>query len=405
MRRLVVVLFVFIFGRPCSAGFIVVDDFESGNLSNWIIEFYGEEEASELGSITIVDDPFNRGQGNVMRIDPGVAGGLTHNVIGTLPIPRNAQIEGVEGQKSTFYFKMAIPSAGETAGRVHHFFGLSTEDADSVTHFSRHAVQARIIEDGIIQYRDEGNVSDSFQPIAQTSHDLEVYYEIWFVVDHWNFQSSMYIRGGSDFSIQTRVSVDADFRFQSLENISRILIFSSAGNIFNGVRGVEALYFDDFMIDPSGENLNFSTVRCVEVVNSNLVNISTRGKVGPNDAGLIGGFVIDGNSSRKVLLQAVGMELENIDDTFKLSDPQFRLVPMISKDDESTHMIIDDWDDDQSNTTLVERAADVLGATKLVPGSGSAAMLVTLEPGAYTVVVSGVGGAEGIALLEVYEYE
>ena len=37
------------------------------------------------------------------------------------------------------------------------------------------------------------------------------------------------------------------------------------------------------------------------------------------------------------------------------------------------------------------------------PDSLDAALLVTLEPGAYTAVVTGVGGATGLALVEVYD--
>jgi hypothetical protein len=40
----------------------------------------------------------------------------------------------------------------------------------------------------------------------------------------------------------------------------------------------------------------------------------------------------------------------------------------------------------------------------LIPeNSKEAAMIITLEPGAYTAIVSGVGGATGIGLIEVFE--
>jgi hypothetical protein len=37
------------------------------------------------------------------------------------------------------------------------------------------------------------------------------------------------------------------------------------------------------------------------------------------------------------------------------------------------------------------------------PGSNDAAILVTLAPGQYTALLSGVGGTTGIGLVEVYE--
>ena len=44
-----------------------------------------------------------------------------------------------------------------------------------------------------------------------------------------------------------------------------------------------------------------------------------------------------------------------------------------------------------------------VGAFALNPDSKDAALLLSLEPGAYTVQVSGVGGGTGVALVEVYE--
>ena len=43
------------------------------------------------------------------------------------------------------------------------------------------------------------------------------------------------------------------------------------------------------------------------------------------------------------------------------------------------------------------------GAFSLDLGSRDAAMLIWLEPGLYTAIVSGVEGSSGISLVEVYE--
>ncbi len=47
--------------------------------------------------------------------------------------------------------------------------------------------------------------------------------------------------------------------------------------------------------------------------------------------------------------------------------------------------------------------ADSLPAQFVPLDPAEAAILVTLQPGAYTAIVSGEGGSTGIALLEVYE--
>jgi hypothetical protein len=42
------------------------------------------------------------------------------------------------------------------------------------------------------------------------------------------------------------------------------------------------------------------------------------------------------------------------------------------------------------------------GAFPLAAGSRDAALVLSLAPGAYTLRVSGVGGASGVALAEIY---
>ena len=48
-------------------------------------------------------------------------------------------------------------------------------------------------------------------------------------------------------------------------------------------------------------------------------------------------------------------------------------------------------------------AARRTGAFALVPGLVDAALLVTLDPGAYSAVVDATDGGAGVALVEVYE--
>ena len=43
------------------------------------------------------------------------------------------------------------------------------------------------------------------------------------------------------------------------------------------------------------------------------------------------------------------------------------------------------------------------GAFPLPAGSKDAALLITLQPGSYTVVVTGVGNTTGNALVEIYD--
>ena len=62
----------------------------------------------------------------------------------------------------------------------------------------------------------------------------------------------------------------------------------------------------------------------------------------------------------------------------------------------------DNWSTGTNSAELVATAARV-GSFVLPAGSRDAVLLVVLEPGAYTVQVSGVGATTGVALLEIYD--
>ena len=55
-----------------------------------------------------------------------------------------------------------------------------------------------------------------------------------------------------------------------------------------------------------------------------------------------------------------------------------------------------------ANAAEIQSASTQAGAFTLASGSRDAAVLATLGEGAYTAVVSGVGGTTGTALVEIY---
>ena len=62
----------------------------------------------------------------------------------------------------------------------------------------------------------------------------------------------------------------------------------------------------------------------------------------------------------------------------------------------------DDWDTPSSAQPALRAAATAVGAFSLGVRR-DAALLITLQPGAYTAKVTGYGGTTGVALIEVYE--
>jgi hypothetical protein len=120
-----------------------------------------------------------------------------------------------------------------------------------------------------------------------------------------------------------------------------------------------------------------------------LINLSTRGFVGTGDEVLIGGFVIEG-SPETVLIRAPGPSLEE----FGVADPLFD--PVLTLFSGQTAIASNDnWVDSFQ--------ADDIFDTGLAPDDDlEPAILITLDPGAYTAIVSGAEGEIGVALVEVF---
>jgi len=137
---------------------------------------------------------------------------------------------------------------------------------------------------------------------------------------------------------------------------------------------------------------------------SRLLNISTRGFVGVGESIMIPGFVVSSEGVVSLLVRAVGPSLAGFGVVGFLADPQLVLFRQES-DGSSTQLAFnDDWGlvADPAASTAAAAAA---GAFALPAGSKDAAIVIQLLPGVYTVQASGVGGATGAALLEVYELE
>ena len=130
-----------------------------------------------------------------------------------------------------------------------------------------------------------------------------------------------------------------------------------------------------------------------------LVNISTRALVGIGGNILIPGFVIGGNGTEVLLIRADGPSLTAFGVSGALEQPSLMVT---SQSSGSTIATNTGWGTNADPAKVVSTAAQV-GAFALANGSADSAVIVTLQPGAYTVQVSGVGNTTGVALAEVYE--
>jgi hypothetical protein len=130
------------------------------------------------------------------------------------------------------------------------------------------------------------------------------------------------------------------------------------------------------------------------------LNISTRGYVGTGGDILIPGFVIAGNGAKRLLIRAAGPALSQFGVSGVLADPQLAVFK------DSTQLFSNDnWSADAANVATVTSAGTAVGAFALAAGSKDAALVTSLEPGAYTIQVSGVGNTTGTAIVEVYDLD
>ncbi len=123
---------------------------------------------------------------------------------------------------------------------------------------------------------------------------------------------------------------------------------------------------------------------------STLANISTRGFVDTGDNVMIGGFILGGGSSR-VIVRGIGSSLTAAGVAGALEDPTLDLH-------DSNGAIIasnDDWMNGPDKQTIID---DGLAPTNVK----ESALLATLAPGAYTAILSEVGGTSGVGPVEVY---
>jgi hypothetical protein len=108
---------------------------------------------------------------------------------------------------------------------------------------------------------------------------------------------------------------------------------------------------------------------------------------------IIGGFIITGDAPRRILVRAIGPSLIASGITDALADPTIEL----HASDGSLIRANDNWRDTQEEEIL---------ATGIPPTNDlESAIVDTLPPGSYTVILRGRNQLTGVALLEIYDLE
>jgi hypothetical protein len=127
---------------------------------------------------------------------------------------------------------------------------------------------------------------------------------------------------------------------------------------------------------------------------STLLNVSTRGPVAADPNALFGGFILGGTDSRTVLIRAIGPSLAQANVPNPLADPTLEL----HDSNGSTPDTNDDWMDSAQKTQIQNSGLAPTNAKE-------SAILKTLPPGSYTVIVRGANGGTGVGSVEIYQLQ
>jgi hypothetical protein len=123
-----------------------------------------------------------------------------------------------------------------------------------------------------------------------------------------------------------------------------------------------------------------------------LSGISTRGRVLTGDQGMIGGFIIQGSAPQTVIVRGRGPSLAAAGIVNPLANP---VLTLVRSSDGATIAVNDNWQD-------ALNAAQVQASGFAPTDSAESAILITLAPGAYTAVLSGVSNGTGVGIVEVF---
>ncbi len=126
-------------------------------------------------------------------------------------------------------------------------------------------------------------------------------------------------------------------------------------------------------------------------------NISTRSFVQTGPGVMIGGFVVKGPDSQKVLIRALGPTLTQFGVSNALANPVLSLHTRNAQNQDVVVATNDNWKATQQ--------AEIQATGNAPPNDLESAIVRTLAPGNYTAILTGVNNTTGNALLEVYALE
>ena len=134
-------------------------------------------------------------------------------------------------------------------------------------------------------------------------------------------------------------------------------------------------------------------------VSPQLANISTRAFVQTGDNVVIGGFIVQGTQTKRVIIRAIGPELSQYGVPNVLANPTLELH-------NGTGALIasnNNWATTIIGGIITANQVQDIRSSGHAPGERESAIIADLPPGNYTAIVRGVNDMTGVALVEAYD--
>jgi hypothetical protein len=302
---------------------------------------FGANVTSQTITVPIIDEPFIEGTTNfsVVLSNPLPATAKTGNAASRLGSPSTATVSILDNDARTFQFSASNYTVANSSGA-----------ANVTVAFSR-----------------AGDSSGTFTVDFATMDDSAV--------------------AGRDYT-----ATSGTLTFGPGETSKAITI-----PIASQPAGQPTRQFEVVLSNPSsGAELGQNSVATVTITNpdfsTKLFNISTRGPVQMGNDVMIAGFIVQGDSEKRLVLRGIGPSLTQFGVPSAIADPTLALV-----DSNGTQLAFDD--DYTSNPAQDQQTLANNGLTPT--NSKEAAIVAAIAPGTYTAILR--GKSNGVGLIEVYD--
>jgi hypothetical protein len=171
--------------------------------------------------------------------------------------------------------------------------------------------------------------------------------------------------------------------FQTVGWIQATVVLNTGCNTLEFYNPIVGSWTPDF------DRISFN---CPTPPSSFLGNISTRSFVQTGDNVMIGGFIVEGTQSKRVILRGIGPELTQYGIPNAMADPTLEL----HNGNGALIAFNDDW-------ILSNQFQEIQNSGHAPADPLESAIIADLAPGRYTAIVRGFENTVGVALVEAYD--